>query len=66
MKHSHVSYYPDGSIRAKGNLKDGKRNGYWKWYRKDGSKMKVGFFTNGTLTKAWMKYDIRGILIKKS
>lgn len=63
MKKPHIEYHKDGTIRAKGTLKDGKRDGYWKWYRKDGSKMKTGYFKEGKRAKEWMKYDNNGKLI---
>lgn len=60
----HIEYHKDGTIRAKGKLKDGKRDGYWKFYRADGTKLKTGFYTYGELTKDWMMYDKKGKLIK--
>ncbi len=63
MKISSVTYYSDGSIHAIGKLKDGKREGYWKWYRRDATKLKTGYFVAGKLAKPWMKYDTKGKLI---
>lgn len=32
-------YHADGkSVFAKGNMKNGNPDGYWEWYRKDGTK----------------------------
>jgi len=65
MRTKHIKYHQDGSVLAKGYLKDGKLDGYWKWYRHDGSKMKVGYFKEGKRAKDWMRYDKNGKLIKK-
>lgn len=65
MKELHTDYHKNGAVRAVGKLKDGKRDGYWKWYRQDGSKMKVGYFENGKLAKEWMRYDKGGKLLKE-
>jgi antitoxin component YwqK of YwqJK toxin-antitoxin module len=60
----HIEYYENGTVQAVGKLKDGKRDGYWKWYRPDGTKRKTGYFVNGKRTKEWMRYDIKGKLVK--
>lgn len=65
MKIPHIEYFKNRTIRAKGKLLKGKRDGYWKWYRKDGSKMKTGYFKEGKLAKEWMRYDKNGKLIRK-
>lgn len=64
MKVKQTLYHSDGSIKAQGTLKDGKKDGYWKWYREDGSKLKTGYFKDGKLIKDWMNYDKNGKLIK--
>lgn len=38
MKKEHIEYHKDGSVWARGNLIDGECNGYWEWFRKDGTK----------------------------
>lgn len=65
-KVSHIEYHKNGSIQATGKLRDGKRDGYWKWYREDGTKFKTGYFKDGKLAKEWMLYDKKGKLIKSS
>ena len=40
----HVEYYKDGSVKGKGLIVDGKMEGYWEWFRKDGTKMRSGHF----------------------
>lgn len=42
---------------ALGYVKNGKRDGYWKWYRADGSKLRTG--CSGTLW-TWLLPTFRG------
>jgi antitoxin component YwqK of YwqJK toxin-antitoxin module len=56
----HIHYHRDGTIWAKGKLRNGKPDGYWEWFRKDGSKMRSGFFENGEQTAEWTTYDKNG------
>lgn len=65
MRVKQITYHDNGSVLAIGYLKDGKSDGYWKWYREDGTKMKTGYFKDGELAKEWMYYDENGTLIKK-
>ena len=39
---------------------NGKWDGYWEWFRKDGSKMRSGYFKNGKQTGTWTTYDKSG------
>ena len=39
---SFVKYHTDGSIWAKGKMKDDQPDGYWEWFRKDGVIMRSG------------------------
>lgn len=57
-KHTH--YHKDGSVWAKGSIKNGKMHGYWEWFRKDGIKMRSGHFQNGKQTGEWITYDKKG------
>lgn len=43
----HIHYHKDGSIWAKGILLNEMMEGYWEWFRKDGSKMRSGYFKKG-------------------
>ena len=43
----HTVYHKDGSVWAVGHLRDGATNGYWEWFRKDGTKSRSGHFENG-------------------
>ena len=53
-------YHKDGSLWAKGSLKDGKMHGSWQWFRKDGSKMRSGHFEKGKQSGKWVTYDKKG------
>ena len=58
-------YHADGtSIFAKGNVRGGKPDGYWQWYRKDGTKKRSGYFTDGDATGNWTTYDTKGNVYK--
>ena len=56
----HVQYHKDGSIWAKGEMTDGVMTGYWEWFRKDGTKMRSGYFENGEQAGEWTTYDHAG------
>jgi antitoxin component YwqK of YwqJK toxin-antitoxin module len=53
-------------MKVVGKYKNGKKDGYWKWYRKDGTKLKTGYFKEGKLAEEWMRYDKKGRLIKNN
>jgi antitoxin component YwqK of YwqJK toxin-antitoxin module len=38
--------------------------GYWEWFRKDGSKMRSGWFENGEQVGEWTTYDRQGEVYK--
>jgi antitoxin component YwqK of YwqJK toxin-antitoxin module len=61
----HVEYHKDGSIWAKGPIsEDGVPEGYWEWFRKDGTKMRSGYFKNGEQVGEWTTYDQKGNVYK--
>lgn len=60
----HIVYHKDGSIWAKGNLLNGLKDGYWEWFRKDGSKMRSGYYKQDRQTGEWITYDKRGEIYK--
>jgi antitoxin component YwqK of YwqJK toxin-antitoxin module len=53
----HIDRYKDGSVKAKGPVLRGNLNGYWEWFRQDGSKMRSGHFDNGEPVGEWITYD---------
>jgi antitoxin component YwqK of YwqJK toxin-antitoxin module len=38
--------------------------GFWEWFRKDGSLMRSGSFTNGEQVGEWTTYDKTGRVVK--
>jgi len=59
-----MHYHKDGSVRAKGWLCDGALDGYWEWFRKDGTKLRSGHFDKGERVGAWTTYDAKGEVYK--
>jgi len=39
---------------------DGKPEGYWEWFRIDGTLKRSGSFENGEPTGEWITYDNKG------
>ena len=61
----HVHYHRDGSIWARGQMtSDDVMCGYWEWFRKDGSKMRSGYFEDGEQVGEWTTYDRKGKVVK--
>lgn len=59
-----VHYHRDGSIWAKGNIVGGEPEGYWEWFRKDGTIVRSGTFKRSKQTGAWTTYDRKGNVFK--
>jgi antitoxin component YwqK of YwqJK toxin-antitoxin module len=60
----HTERHRDGSIWAKGQMIDGTPTGYWEWFRKDGTKLRSGYFEHGVQTGEWTTYDKQGQVYK--
>lgn len=60
----HIEYHKDGSVWAKGPMADGRPNGYWEWFRLDGTKMRSGHFQDGEQRGEWTTYDKKGQVYK--
>ncbi len=43
---------------------NGKMQGKWTWFRKDGSKMRSGSFDKGKQIGKWVTYDKNGAVVK--
>lgn len=43
-----------------------KCDGYWEWFRKDGSKMRSGYFKADKQVGEWITYDKKGEVYKKT
>jgi hypothetical protein len=59
-----IDRHKDGSIRARGHVIDEVLAGYWEWFRKDGTKMRSGYFENGKQVGEWTTYDAKGKVVK--
>ena len=42
----------------------GKPEGYFEWFRKDGSKMRSGYFNKGKQVGEWTTFDKTGRIVK--
>lgn len=60
----HTVYHKDGTIWAVGQTLDGEPTGYWEWFRKDGTKMRSGYFDAGRQVGEWTTYNRRGEVYK--
>ncbi len=56
--------HKDGSLWAIGQTLDGEMTGYWEWYRKDGTRMRSGWFEAGEQIGEWTTYDGAGDVYK--
>ena len=63
-KKNYMKYHNDGSIWAKGTKIDGQPDGYWEWFRKEGTRMRSGYFEMGKQVGEWTTYDKRGKIYK--
>jgi antitoxin component YwqK of YwqJK toxin-antitoxin module len=60
----HIQYHKDGSVWAKGQTIGDVPTGYWEWFRKDGTRMRSGFFEDGKQVGEWTTYDRKGRVYK--
>jgi len=60
----HEERHKDGSLWAKGQTKDGVLEGYFEWFRKDGSKLRSGYFKNAEPVGEWITYNKNGQVYK--
>lgn len=63
-KKKYIKYHNDGSIWAKGTMIGNQPEGYWEWFRKDGSKLRSGYFSEGKQVGKWTTYDKKGKVYK--
>lgn len=61
---AYVHYHKDGSVWARGQTVDGIATGYWEWFRKDGVRMRSGYFEAGEQVGRWTTYDRNGKVYK--
>ncbi len=56
-----IDRHKDGSVKAMGTVTDdGVLQGYWEWFRKDGTKLRSGHFHAGEQVGEWITYDAAG------
>lgn len=56
-----IKYHANGkTIWSKGKVVDGQPDGYWEWYREDGTKKRSGHFVLGEQVGEWITYDAEG------
>lgn len=61
---SYICYHKDGSVWSKGTKAGDTMTGYWEWFRKDGTKMRSGYFDDGEPSGEWVTYDKKGEVYK--
>lgn len=64
MEEERIDLYKNGSVKARGQMRDGELHGYWEWFRQDGSKMRSGHFEAGRQVGEWITYDRAGAVYK--
>lgn len=56
-----IKYHANGVTRwSKGKMVDDKFDGYWEWYRPDGTIKRSGYFDMGEPVGEWTTYDEAG------
>lgn len=60
-----IKYHANGkTIWSKGVIKNGKPEGYWEWYRIDGTLKRSGVFKDGEPVGKWITYTTKGVVYK--
>lgn len=56
-----IKYHANGTtIWSKGKMLDNQPEGYWEWYRIDGTLKRSGYFRLGNPIGIWITYDSAG------
>jgi antitoxin component YwqK of YwqJK toxin-antitoxin module len=56
-----IKYHANGITRwSKGKVLDGQPDGYWEWYRPDGTRKRSGHFKLGDAVGEWTTYNTKG------
>ena len=63
-KKKYIKYHNDGTVWAKGTTVNDVPEGYWEWFRKEGTIMRSGYFKEGKQTGEWTTYDRNGKVVK--
>ena len=60
-----IKYHANGkTIWSKGEIINGQAEGYWEWYRIDGTIKRSGHFIKGEVVGEWITYDSDGKVYK--
>jgi len=60
-----IKYHANGeTIWSKGKVMNDQPEGYWEWYRIDGTIKRSGYFDNGEPVGEWTTYDEEGKIYK--
>lgn len=60
-----IKYHANGkTIWSKGRIVEGKADGYWEWFRLDGTIKRSGWFELGEPVGEWITYDKSGKVYK--
>ncbi|GAB6110093.1 toxin-antitoxin system YwqK family antitoxin [Fusibacter bizertensis] len=56
-----IKYHANGVTRwSKGMIVDDQPEGYWEWYREDGTIKRSGYFDKGNPVGEWITYNSKG------
>lgn len=64
VRKKYIKYHNDGSVWAKGAVLGTQPDGYFEWFRKDGTRMRSGYFAKGRQVGDWTTYDKKGRVVK--
>lgn len=60
-----IKYHANGiTIWSKGKVINNQPDGYWEWFRIDGTIKRSGYFKNGESVGEWTTYDQEGKVYK--
>jgi len=59
-----VRYHRDGTLWARGATFDGVPTGSWEWFRKDGTRLRSGYFEGGEQVGEWTTCNREGKIYK--
>ncbi|BDZ42433.1 hypothetical protein GCM10025865_17320 [Paraoerskovia sediminicola] len=62
--HEHVERHKDGTVRGRGPMLGTVPQGYWEWFRLDGTMMRSGTLRDGEQVGEWTTYDRQGVPYK--
>lgn len=60
-----IKYHANGkTVWSRGKIVNGQAEGYWEWYRPDGTLKRSGYFEKGQPVGEWTTYDTQGNVYK--